>query len=44
LTVAEFERYLPRPVATYQVAGRVIMIYRTNLLRDVPPALPTPTS
>jgi hypothetical protein len=35
-----FKRYLPRPVASYQVAGCVIMVYRTNLLRHVVPALP----
>jgi hypothetical protein len=35
-----FEKYLPRPVATYQVAGCVILVYRTNLLRHVVPALP----
>jgi hypothetical protein len=45
ITVAVFEKYLHRrgcapPVATYRVAGRVILIYRTNLLRYVSPALP----
>jgi hypothetical protein len=35
-----YERYLPRPVATYRVAGCVILLYRTNLLRHVIPALP----
>ena len=40
LTVAEFEKYLPRPVATYQVARRIILIYRTNLLRHVVLATP----
>jgi hypothetical protein len=40
----KFGKYFPRPVAIYQVAGRIILIYRTNLLRFVPPALPTRTS
>jgi hypothetical protein len=39
-TVAAYEKYLPRPAAVYHVAGHVILIYRTNLLRYVVPALP----
>ena len=31
-TVTQFEKYFPRPIAKYHVAGRVILIYRTNLL------------
>jgi hypothetical protein len=32
LTAADVERYFGRPAATYRVAGREILIYRTNLL------------
>ena len=32
LKAADVERYFGRPAATYQVAGREILIYRTNLL------------
>jgi hypothetical protein len=32
LKAAEVERYFGRPAATYRVAGREILIYRTNLL------------
>jgi hypothetical protein len=32
LTAADVERYFGRPAAAYQVAGREILIYRTNLL------------
>jgi hypothetical protein len=39
-TVAVYEKYLPRPAAIYRVAGHLIMVYRTNLLRHVVPALP----
>jgi hypothetical protein len=39
----KFGKYFPRPVAIYQVAGRIILIYRTNLLRHVHSALPTTT-
>ena len=39
-TVAVFEKYLPDPVAIYHVAGHIILIYRTNLLKKVVPALP----
>ena len=39
-TVAVFEKYLHRPAAIYRVAGHVILIYRTNLLRQIVPALP----
>jgi hypothetical protein len=40
-TVAVIEQYLPvRPVATYRVAGHIILVYDTNLLKHVVPALP----
>jgi hypothetical protein len=39
-SVAVYEKYLPRPSASYQVAGHVILVYRTNVLRQVRPALP----
>ncbi|HSZ44562.1 MAG TPA: hypothetical protein VK823_04445 [Streptosporangiaceae bacterium] len=39
-TAALYEKYLPRPAAIYHVAGRVILVYRTNLLRHIVPALP----
>jgi len=39
-TVAQFEKYFPRPVAIYHVAGRVILIYRTNLLTRLAPGQP----
>jgi len=32
LTAADVERYFGRPAATYRVAGREILVYRTNLL------------
>ncbi|HUJ08239.1 MAG TPA: hypothetical protein VLX31_19220 [Streptosporangiaceae bacterium] len=37
-----FEKYFGRPVSMHRVAGRVILIYRRNLLRQVRPALPLP--
>jgi hypothetical protein len=39
-TVTQFEKYFHRPVATYHVAGRVILIYRTNLLTYLAPGAP----
>jgi hypothetical protein len=39
-TVTQFEKYFPRPVAKYHVAGRVILIYRTNLLTHLAPGQP----
>jgi hypothetical protein len=39
-TVPQFEKYFPRPVAIYHVAGRVILIYRTNLLTRLAPGQP----
>jgi hypothetical protein len=40
-TVAVIEQHLPgHPVATYRVAGHVVLVYRTNLLKYVVPALP----
>ena len=39
-TVTDFEKYLPRPAAIYHVAGRVILVYRTNLLTYLPPGMP----
>jgi hypothetical protein len=34
-TVAEFEQDLGRPAATYQVESWYVLVYRTNLLRQV---------
>jgi hypothetical protein len=39
-TVDLFEKYLARPVAIYHVAGRVILVYHTNLLSRIPPGMP----
>ncbi len=39
---AAFEKYFGRPASIYQVAGRVVMVYRRNLLWLVRPALPLP--
>jgi len=39
-TVAVFEKYFPRPIAIYHVAGRVILVYRTNLLTHIPRGMP----
>jgi hypothetical protein len=39
-TVDVFEQYFPHPVAIYHVAGRVILVYRTNLLRNLAPGMP----
>jgi hypothetical protein len=39
-TVTQLEKYFPHPVATYHVAGRVILIYRTNLLTRLAPGEP----
>jgi hypothetical protein len=36
--VAHFEHFLGKPAATYPVAGWVVLVYRTNLLREVSPA------
>ena len=45
LTSAAAERYFGRPAAVYQVAGRQILIYRTNLLeRLAAPDQPGPTA
>ncbi|HYB47110.1 MAG TPA: hypothetical protein VED20_07085 [Streptosporangiaceae bacterium] len=43
ITLAMAERNFGRPAAVYQVAGRVIMVYKTNLLKEIPQirALPT---
>lgn len=35
LRAAQVERYFGRPAATYRVAGREILIYRTNLLEQL---------
>jgi len=40
LTIAAVRHYLGPPVATARVAGRLILIYRTNLLRKLKPPLP----
>jgi hypothetical protein len=39
-TVTVFEKYFPHPVAIYHVAGRVILVYRTNLLSHLAPGMP----
>jgi hypothetical protein len=38
-TAAAFEQSFGRPAATYQVEGWFVLIYRTNLLRQVEPGL-----
>jgi hypothetical protein len=44
LTAAQVKRYFGRPAATYRVAGREILIYRTNLLERLRrPFQPAPT-
>jgi hypothetical protein len=40
ITPATFEKYLGPPTSVHWVAGRIILIYRRNLLWDVQPALP----
>jgi hypothetical protein len=43
LKTADVERYFGRPAATYRVAGREILIYRTNLLERLrAPLQPAP--
>jgi hypothetical protein len=37
---AQFERCFGRPAATHQVAGRVILIYKRNLLKELRPNKP----
>jgi hypothetical protein len=44
LTVADFEQVFGKPVATQHVAGQIVMIYNKNLLDQVAPALPLPTT
>lgn len=44
ITVADFEQAFGKPVATYPVAGQIVMIYNKNLLAEVKPALPLPTA
>ena len=34
---ANFEHFLGKPTATYRVAGWLVLVYRTNLLREVSP-------
>jgi hypothetical protein len=43
ITLPMAERNFGRPAAVYQVAGRVIIVYKKNLLKELPPmrALPT---
>jgi hypothetical protein len=43
ITLAMAEGNFGRPAAVYQVAGRVVMVYKTNLLGEIPQirALPT---
>ncbi len=43
ITPAIAARNFGRPTAIYQVAGRVIMIYNRNLLRELPRSRPLPT-
>jgi hypothetical protein len=38
-SVAVFERYFGRPAATYRVANWFVLLYRTNLLRQIVPLL-----
>jgi len=35
---SRFEQLLGKPTATYQVAGWVVLVYRTNLLQRIVPA------
>ncbi|MGH3182567.1 MAG: hypothetical protein ACRDOE_11775, partial [Streptosporangiaceae bacterium] len=44
ITLAIAERSFGRPAAIYQVAGRVIMIYKTNLLKRLTLTQPLPTA
>ena len=37
--IAAFEQYLGRPAATYRVADWFVLLYRTNLLRQIVPLL-----
>ncbi len=37
-----FEQYFGRPSSVHEVAGKLILIYRKNLLKQVTPALPLP--
>jgi len=43
ITLAMTERNFGRPAAVYQVAGRVIMIYKKNLLKELPQIRTLPT-
>ena len=43
ITPAIAERNFGRPTAIYQVAGRVILIYNRNLLKELPLTQPLPT-
>jgi hypothetical protein len=36
-SAARFEHFLGKPAATYRVAGLLVLVYRTNLLRQVSP-------
>jgi hypothetical protein len=36
-SAARFEHFLGQPTATYRVAGKWVLVYRTNLLKDVTP-------
>lgn len=42
ITVAEFEKFLGKPVSMHMVFGEIVMIYNKNVLFDVAPALPLP--
>ncbi|HEY6314111.1 MAG TPA: hypothetical protein VIY52_25395 [Streptosporangiaceae bacterium] len=44
ITPALAERSFGRPAAIYQAAGRVILIYKKNLLSELPRPAPLPTS
>jgi hypothetical protein len=43
ITLAMTERNFGQPAAVYQVAGRVIMIYKKNLLKELPQIRTLPT-
>ena len=43
ITLAMAERNFGRPAAVYQVSGRVIMVYKTNLLGEIPQIRTLPT-
>jgi len=40
--VAHFEKFLGKPTVSYRVANWFVLVYPTNLLREISPAPPTP--